>query len=221
MLQLILLGGLLGLLGQGARAVVGLKGMVDNAKALDVSSADLFRAARLLTSLLIGFLVGMAAAFPYLSFGAQDHLTLQQLLTIVAAGYAGTDFLEAFISQYLSPSGNMVSSAIAVRSIQLANKNVNSSFLIPSLPATAPKLTQPQIQAEIVSLTKTDLGDQSLNVTASTDFRKDLHYTDEALIAFVEARVLGRWPTIQCTPAEVVACQKVSDLAKLVFSKLK
>src|SRR5215813_9570125 len=56
----ILLAGLMGMLGQGVRAIIGLKTMVDDANAQGVSSADLFRAARLLVSLMIGFIAGIA-----------------------------------------------------------------------------------------------------------------------------------------------------------------
>lgn len=108
LLAYIITGGLLGLLGQIARVVIGLKGMSDDAKALNLSPNDLFEAGRLITSCLIGFAVGIAAALISLK-GVDLTKTLalpgwQTLLGWVAAGYAGTDFLEGFISQYL-PQG--------------------------------------------------------------------------------------------------------------------
>jgi hypothetical protein len=54
----LLLAGLLGMVGQGVRAVVGLKKLNEDAAAQGVSSADLFIAARLIVSLLIGFIAG-------------------------------------------------------------------------------------------------------------------------------------------------------------------
>jgi hypothetical protein len=115
MMTTLLLGGLMGLLGQGARTVVGLKSMSDEAKSLGVSPNDLFQAARLLTSLMIGFLVGLAAALIYIASGppaadaaaaakAAGALDWHILLGFAAAGYAGTDFLEGFISNYLTPA---------------------------------------------------------------------------------------------------------------------
>jgi hypothetical protein len=96
------------MLGQGARAAIGLKGMADDAKALDLSPNDLFETARLITSIVIGFLVGMAAALAYaIGHGAipTDLATNYQILIgFIAAGYVGTDFLEGFIAQYL-PQG--------------------------------------------------------------------------------------------------------------------
>ena len=102
MLVTLLLGGLMGLLGQGARAVVGLKGMVDEANAQNLSASDLFQAARLLTSLFIGFLAGLAAALISMRSGIVAP-TWDALLGFAAAGYLGTDFLEGFISKYLTP----------------------------------------------------------------------------------------------------------------------
>lgn len=111
MLEILIVGGLMGLLGQGARAVVGLKGMSDDAKALNLSPNDLFEAARLFTSLMIGFLVGLAAALVYIKTNGTTEPDFQTMLGFVATGYAGTDFLEGFISQYL-PQGAPKSAAV-------------------------------------------------------------------------------------------------------------
>jgi hypothetical protein len=107
LLEVLLLGGLMGILGQGARAVVGLKGMADNAKALDLSPNDLFEAARLIVSILIGFLVGLAAALIYINTTTPlVEPNFQALIGFAASGYVGVDFLEGFISQYLSPGAS-------------------------------------------------------------------------------------------------------------------
>jgi hypothetical protein len=102
-IEIILLGGLMGLFGQGIRAVVGLKSMVDQANAKGVSQNELFDAARLLISLVIGFLAGIAATLA-LGFDKFETIQMSLLLGIAAAGYSGTDFIEGFISQYL-PGG--------------------------------------------------------------------------------------------------------------------
>jgi len=102
-IEIILLGGLMGLFGQGIRAVVGLKTMVDEANQKGVSQNELFDAARLLISLVIGFLAGIAATLA-LGFDKFDTIQMSLLLGIAAAGYSGTDFIEGFISQYL-PGG--------------------------------------------------------------------------------------------------------------------
>lgn len=105
LLETLILGALMGMLGQGARAVAGLKSMSDDAKALDLSPNDLFEAGRLITSFLIGSLVGLASALVYVinSAAPLQEPNWHLLLAWAAAAYAGTDFLESFISQYLAP----------------------------------------------------------------------------------------------------------------------
>jgi hypothetical protein len=115
MFQILMLGALMGILGQGARAVVGLKGMSDNAQALNKKPRDLFDSTRLLTSLLIGFLVGLAAALMYIikndikggteAANALSAIDWHVLVGFAASGYVGVDFLEGFIAQYL-PTGS-------------------------------------------------------------------------------------------------------------------
>jgi hypothetical protein len=94
----LLLAGLLGMLGQGVRSLAGLKKMNDAAVQQNASSADLFVAARLIISLLTGFLAGVAAG---LALGLDKLLgisasNMDVMFGIAAAGYAGTDFIEAF-----------------------------------------------------------------------------------------------------------------------------
>jgi len=96
-LTILALGGLLGMIGQGARAVVGLKKMNDEAQSSTLSSADLFSASRLVVSLMIGFVAGVIAT---ISLG-MEKLTnfsggVSLLMGIAAAGYVGSDFIEAF-----------------------------------------------------------------------------------------------------------------------------
>jgi len=106
-LKALLLAGLMGMVGQGARTIVGLKSIADQAAAQGLDQDDLFRAARLLVSLMIGFLSGVAAAF-LLGIDKVAAVTAannQVLLGLAAAGYAGTDAIEGFISRYLPGQG--------------------------------------------------------------------------------------------------------------------
>lgn len=128
LLEILIIGMLMGILGQGARAVVGLKGMSDNAVAQGLNPNDLFEAARLLTSFLIGSLVGLASALVYLkgfdSIAAAKFPEVSTLLAWAAAAYAGTDALEGVISQYLSPTTQITQTAkakAATNNITLAN----------------------------------------------------------------------------------------------------
>jgi putative chitinase len=95
-LSALVLAGVLGMVGQTVRAVVGLKKMNDDADSTGVSANDLFIASRLVTSEIIGFVVGVITA---LSLDINRLVTVtnvQVLLGIAAAGYAGTDVIESF-----------------------------------------------------------------------------------------------------------------------------
>src|SRR5215472_426089 len=93
-LAILLLCGLMGLLGQGVRAVVGLKGATSSQGAPNQQSE--FNAAYLFFSLMIGFLAGVLAglAMGLGNFQTIDVNNLKILFGVAAAGYAGTDFIE-------------------------------------------------------------------------------------------------------------------------------
>lgn len=161
LLEILIIGALMGMLGQGARAVVGLKGMSDDAKALDLSPNDLFEAARLITSFLIGALVGLAAALEYLIQNGGGSLPdPHTLLTWVGFGYIGVDFLEGFIAQYL-PQG-----APGSTTQKLAAAAVK--------PLVAPPPQQPTPLSIVQNAFKTGFGNSS--VTTGQDLSKDLGF---------------------------------------------
>jgi len=116
LLEILVIGALMGILGQGARAIIGLKGMADDAKAQGLSPNDLFEAGRLLTSFLIGIVVGLASVLVYLKSGgsATADPTWQIMLAWAVSAYAGTDFLEGFISQYLSSGTTSKKTPVAI-----------------------------------------------------------------------------------------------------------
>jgi putative chitinase len=105
-LGVLLLGGLLGVIGQGVRAIVGLKKMFDQAETQNVGQYDLFLASRLLISLFIGFIAGAAAAFfSAIKPGGPIDLSTSTLTAFAAAGYAGTDFIEGLASRFTTNTG--------------------------------------------------------------------------------------------------------------------
>jgi hypothetical protein len=128
LLAYLVIGGIMGMLGQGARAVIGLRGTSDAAKAISANPIDLIQAGRLIASCLTGFLIGLAAALVSLKSGDMTSLlnnlpSWQTLLGWFAAGYAGTDFLEGFVAAY-APQGALPTSnkdaAIAAVGARLA-----------------------------------------------------------------------------------------------------
>jgi hypothetical protein len=104
----ILLGGLVGLVGQAVRVIVGLKKVQETASAAGTRFADEFQGSQLLVSLLIGFTAGALAALTLGSGPANP--TRQDMMVLLGAGYAGTDFIEGLISKYL-PGGKTVPAA--------------------------------------------------------------------------------------------------------------
>jgi ABC-type enterobactin transport system permease subunit len=96
-LYVVVLAGLCGAFGQSARVVVGLKKVYDASAAAQKNFSEFFDWSRLLLSLLIGAAAGLLGAISL----QPDflHLTSKDLMAFAAAGYAGTDFIEAFMSR--------------------------------------------------------------------------------------------------------------------------
>ena len=98
MLGNLLLAALLGAVGQLIRVVAGLKKASDDANAKDQTLRDTFDGKRLLVSLglsiAIGSLAGLLAAFQ-----AATPWDKSILLSFIGAGYAGSDFIEAFMQR--------------------------------------------------------------------------------------------------------------------------
>jgi predicted chitinase/phage shock protein PspC (stress-responsive transcriptional regulator) len=97
-LALLLLCGLMGLIGQGARAAVGLKTMTTSAASAPSQQTE-FNAAYLLISLMIGFIAGVLAGLALKLKIDPSDITV--LLGLAAAGYAGTDFIENTLSIFI------------------------------------------------------------------------------------------------------------------------
>ena len=103
-LQLLGLGGLVGALGQGARMIVGMKKLYDSVSGTDNSVKDLMELNKLLVSMLIGFIAGALAAAGAIS--DVSKVSMEQILALAAAGYAGADFIEGFMQRAL-PATNV------------------------------------------------------------------------------------------------------------------
>jgi predicted chitinase len=101
-LSAILLCGLLGALGQGVRAVVGLK----NAGSLNTttpSSQTSFNVSYFVLSMMIGFIAGILAGIGLGldTFVKLDLGNLKPLLGVIGSGYLGADFVENSLSLVL------------------------------------------------------------------------------------------------------------------------
>jgi hypothetical protein len=96
MLPHLLLGALLGGVGQMIRALVGMKKLYEQAQASNQSIGHVFEPVRFFISLAIGATAGLLADLAFVESGAAD-LPREAPLLLVGAGYAGTDFLEGFL----------------------------------------------------------------------------------------------------------------------------
>lgn len=108
----LLLGGLMGLLGQGARAVVGMKKLNDDAVAKGEALRDNFSPSQFFLSLMIGFIAGALAMAGLISSGqSPNNIGGQALMTVLAAGYAGADFIEGFVNRNIPKPGTAAPAA--------------------------------------------------------------------------------------------------------------
>jgi predicted chitinase len=113
-LSTLLLCGLMGLLGQGVRAAVGLKNAMGLTAGLPAQQSE-FNAAYFFFSLMIGFIAGIVAglAVGLTNFVKVDLSDLKVLLGVAAAGYAGADFIENSLSIVFPGSKPQAASADA------------------------------------------------------------------------------------------------------------
>jgi predicted chitinase len=103
-LLVLLLCALMGLLGQGVRAVVGLKGGGTHQQGSPNQQSE-FNAAYLAFSLMLGAIAGILAGLVIgpQNFNAND---IKTLLGIAASGYAGADFIESTYSTFFTVPGS-------------------------------------------------------------------------------------------------------------------
>ena len=110
-LETLVFCGVLGLVGQGARAAIGLKTMLDYRT--PAGTGAVFNLARLLVSLTIGFLAGVVTALVLWGTAKDGNLAaavpiedFASAMKFVVAGYIGTDAIEAFTVRYFDrPEG--------------------------------------------------------------------------------------------------------------------
>ncbi|NBB29822.1 hypothetical protein [Cellulophaga sp. BC115SP] len=99
----LLIGGLLGLVGQMVRFVVGLKKLNDEASNKNVTLTEMFQTTRFVISLIIGFVAGILGIVSLSEFKDNffDTNLKGTIMTLLGIGYAGTDFIEGFIKKYI------------------------------------------------------------------------------------------------------------------------
>lgn len=205
MLIILVLAGLMGLLGQGARAVIGLKGMADEAKSQGVSPNDLYQAARLMTSLMIGMLVGLAAGVIFIANGGSgaNLFDWHTLLSFASSGYLGTDVLEGFISKYLAPDKPAAATPQATN--PAAARLVAKTSLL-SVPSNAKQFVY-AIMDELLPGMK----------IADDTALADLGYDDAPSLDVIRGDIdRHHWHGVALGAWALSDCEKISDIIKIV-----
>jgi hypothetical protein len=100
-LQLLGFGALVGTAGQFIRAIAGLKKLSDEVGgAKNVSQS--FNTGQFFRAIMFGGTAGLIAAYSLIDSIAA--VSAEMVLGIMAAGYAGADFVEAFVTKTLNPA---------------------------------------------------------------------------------------------------------------------
>jgi hypothetical protein len=102
----VLAGGLLGVLGQGIRMAIGLKKISDLNQNTTTNGFTQINMARLSLSLFIGFVAG--ALYLLMNSDSDTVFNKSYIFSIVAAGYSGADFIEGLFSTQISKMGAVV-----------------------------------------------------------------------------------------------------------------
>jgi len=101
----LLTAGLLGLVGQLLRFLVGYKKLFDEAENQKLPLSSLFQINRFVISVIIGFVAGIIGLISLSDFKTSLFASPEQvkstILTLIGIGYAGTDFIEGFIKKYI------------------------------------------------------------------------------------------------------------------------
>jgi len=105
--ELLAFGAFVGAGGQGTRMIVGLKKLSDAASAASEtrSAADLIIPSQLLVSLAIGAIAGGIAAVSTIIPASDLKISGEEVAGLAAAGYAGADFIEGFMSRAKAAPG--------------------------------------------------------------------------------------------------------------------
>jgi hypothetical protein len=104
MLGYVLLGAVLGAIGQGIRIFIGLKKQSDAAADAGKKLEDVFSFKQLNVSIIIALVLGAIAGILGVILNGTATLDKNYMITIIILGYAGTDFVEGFIKTKMSPA---------------------------------------------------------------------------------------------------------------------
>jgi hypothetical protein len=214
-IMFILLGGMLGALGQVIRAIAGLKKAQEAGSGGSAGFSATFEWPVFLVSLVMGFAAGALAC---LTVTFPSEMNAQFLLTFIAAGYAGADFIDAFIKKQLPAGG-------APRADEAAKVRATSleADTAPALARARP--TPPAEVAQVVIQVISEVRNVDPGTIAASDKLKDLGFdqvTQRELAFHIDdffQHQLNMVLDTRTLPGETGACETVSDVIKLVVGK--
>lgn len=134
----VLAGGMLGAIGQGVRIAVGLKKFNEGnaANAIQGKEQEPFNPSRMVISIFIGFIAGaIGMLVKGQGLASNGDFDTQAIITIIAIGYSGADFIEGIFNTYITkfnPGGQLVNKQAA------ANNAANDQPAIVADEATIP-----------------------------------------------------------------------------------
>jgi hypothetical protein len=134
----ILLSGLMGITGQFVRSLGGAKKVNDQAATLGVSFSTVFETSVFFTSLATGFAAGTVAALATMP----KAIDVPYLLGILAAGYAGADFVEAFLKKSLPDLQKAAENLTPKSAEMLEARGLLATRTMTALPAAAANIAE-------------------------------------------------------------------------------
>ena len=149
-LAILVVCGLMGVVGQGCRTIVGLTNMAMYKLNSPPGEQDLFNLSRLIFSLVIGFVAGFVTALvQWKASGGIDHINVsdfQTMLDFAIAGYIGTDVVEAFTTQFfdkIQPVQKQPAAADAASATELSGLVNDVHSMVSSVAETMGDTTSP------------------------------------------------------------------------------
>lgn len=124
-LQIAGLGAVFGILGQLIRAIAGIKKFHETNAAAD--EKETLSSQRLVTSLAIGAVAGALAALATGSGLDLEKIQSSVILGLMGAGYAGADFIEAFMQKYVGGPTKSAASGTNAPQQELGNDSADSA----------------------------------------------------------------------------------------------
>ncbi len=154
----LILGGILGMIGQGLRVIVGLKKLYDALEMTTDGGPSKFDSRRLWLSLFIGFIAGSFGMILKIDYEAVSTMVMNKefMISIVAIGYMGVDFIEGVMKNYLAKF----------------ERNLDAPM------PTKPQPTQPQYQPQPTQPTAANNNDGNV---ASVGIGEDLPVMDQPI----------------------------------------